>query len=127
MLRLLTVPHDGGAKDGEFEMSLGLSRTVVGMERLAGGRFARPESLEVASAVDGDFVRQRSPLCFPKTSSGNSTTCQGTQQRKWRVDMVTEKARDLHKLVYFAVMDRPVVTNKAGRPMFRTHAAREYR
>ena len=35
MLRLSTLPHNGGAKDGEFGMSLSLSRTVVGLERMA--------------------------------------------------------------------------------------------
>ena len=60
MLRLLKRPHGGGAKDGEIEMSLGLSRRLVGVERVAGGRFARSQSLAVAGAVDRHSVCRRS-------------------------------------------------------------------
>ena len=56
---LSTLPHNGGAKDGEFEMSLGLSRTVVGVERVACCGVARSQSLAIAGADDGDSVRQR--------------------------------------------------------------------
>ena len=35
MLRMLNKPHNGGAKDGEVEMSLGMSRRLVGVERVA--------------------------------------------------------------------------------------------
>jgi hypothetical protein len=54
MLRLQNQPHNGGAKDGEFEMSLGLSRTVVGAERVACRWIARTQSLAIAGTVDGD-------------------------------------------------------------------------
>ena len=53
MLRLLKLPHNGGAKDGKFGMSLGMSRTVVGVERMAVGRVARPQSLAAARIADG--------------------------------------------------------------------------
>ena len=41
-------------------MSLGMSRTMVGVERVAGGRVARPQSLAVAGAAGGDVVCRRS-------------------------------------------------------------------
>ena len=53
MLRLLRQPHNGGAKDGRFEMSLAMPERVVGVERLAGGRIARPQPLASAGAADG--------------------------------------------------------------------------
>ena len=37
MLRFENKPHNGGAKDGEFEMSLGMSAAVVAVERMVGG------------------------------------------------------------------------------------------
>ena len=41
MLRLQTKPHDRRAKDGEFERTLGMSRSVVGVERMVGRWVAR--------------------------------------------------------------------------------------
>lgn len=38
MLSLQNKPHDRRAKDGDFEMSVGMSPTMVGMERLDRGR-----------------------------------------------------------------------------------------
>ncbi len=75
MLRLLTMPHNGGAKDGEFEMSLGLSRTVVGVERVACCGVARSQSLAIAGADDGDSVRQRS-------SHRNDLVASGRRQQR---------------------------------------------
>ena len=54
MLRLQDTPHDRRAKDGEIEMSLGMSRTMVGVERLAGGRRTVTTWLRAAGVSD-DF------------------------------------------------------------------------
>ncbi len=59
MLRFANKPHNGGAKDGEFEMLLGISRTVVSVERVACRRVACSQSLAIARAVAGHPVRQR--------------------------------------------------------------------
>jgi hypothetical protein len=59
MLRLLNQPHNGGAKDGEIEMSLAVSERVVGVERVAGGWIARPKPLAACGAAGGYFVRPR--------------------------------------------------------------------
>jgi len=61
MLQLQNKPHDGGAKDGKIQMSWGLSRTMVGVERLAVVGPARPQSLAVASVADRDAVRRGPP------------------------------------------------------------------
>jgi len=47
MLQLQNKPHEGEAKDGEFDMSLGMPGSVVGVERLVGGRAARTQSQTV--------------------------------------------------------------------------------
>ena len=59
MLRSENKPHNGGAKDGEFDMSLGMSHTVVGVERMVVGWVARSQSLAVAGIDDGDIAGQR--------------------------------------------------------------------
>ena len=59
MLRSVNKPHNGRAKDGEFDMSLGMSRTVVGVERMVVGWVARSQSLAVAGIDDGDIAGQR--------------------------------------------------------------------
>jgi hypothetical protein len=61
MLRLLNKPHDGGAKDGEFEMSLGMSGAVVGVGRMVGCGIARSQSLAVVCIADRYVVCQWSP------------------------------------------------------------------
>jgi len=61
MLRLEHKPHNGGARDGKSEMSLGMSSAVVGMERMVDGRVARSQSLAVAGLDDGHVVGRRSP------------------------------------------------------------------
>jgi hypothetical protein len=62
MLRLLSQPHNGGARDGEFEMlSLAVSERVAGVERLALCRVACPQSLAAAGAACGDRACSRSP------------------------------------------------------------------
>jgi hypothetical protein len=58
MLQLQNKPHDGGAKDGEFEMSLELFRAMVGVERMVGSWIARSQSLATAGVADGHFVRK---------------------------------------------------------------------
>ncbi len=60
MLRLSNKPHNGGAKDGEFEMSLGSSESMERVEPVARRGLARPKSLATARTVAGHFVRQRS-------------------------------------------------------------------
>ena len=61
MLRSENKPHNGGAKDGEIEMSLGMSRTVVGVERVVVRRFARSQLLAVADIAGVHVAGQRSP------------------------------------------------------------------
>lgn len=58
MLRLSKRPHNGRAKDGEFWMSVGMSRSVVGVEPVAGGRVACTQSVAVAGAPGGHLVCQ---------------------------------------------------------------------
>ena len=75
MLWLQDTRQDRRAKDGEFEMSLGLSRTMVGVERVAGSRAACSQSLAVAGLVGGHVVRQRSAY------RDDLASCGGRQRR----------------------------------------------
>ncbi len=61
MLRFPGFTHDGRVKDSETSMSLKVSEKVVGVERVAGGRIARSQSL--ASVGAGDSVRLGRPHC----------------------------------------------------------------
>src|SRR5437762_9815348 len=54
MLQLRNKPHNGRAKDGETGMSLGVPGGMVRVDRMAGGRIARPQSLAVAGVVERD-------------------------------------------------------------------------
>src|SRR5450432_1454084 len=75
MLLLQTAAQNGGAKDGEAKMSLVLSGGLVAMERVAGGRVARPQSLASAGAADGDSVCQR-------PSHGDDVVARRRRQRR---------------------------------------------
>ncbi len=77
MLQLPNKPHDGGAKDGRVEMSLAVSQSVVGVERMAGSRTARCASLAVARTAGGR------PVC-PRTSHGDQLVAGGGHQRRLR-------------------------------------------
>ncbi len=59
MPQFANKPHNGGAKDGEFEMSLGSSGSMERVEPVARRRFACPQSVATARAVAGHLVRQR--------------------------------------------------------------------
>jgi hypothetical protein len=92
MLRLQNKPHNGGAKDGEFEMSLGMSRTMVGVERMAGGWVARPQSLAVADSVDGN------PLCQRASHSDHLVEGRRSQRRLPRHTKHTWQPTDLQAM-----------------------------
>ena len=75
MLRLQYTRHDRRAKDGEIEMSLGISRAVVGVERVVGGGVARPQSLAAAGAAG------RHPVC-QRPTHGHHLAPHGGRQRR---------------------------------------------
>src|SRR3970040_142889 len=77
MLQLSNKPHDGGAKDGQFEMSLAVSQSVVGVERMAGSRVARRASLAIAHAHGGH------PVC-PRTADRLHMAPRRWHQRRLR-------------------------------------------
>ena len=59
MLQFPNKPHNGGAKDGEFEMSLGSSESMGRVEPVARRGLACPQSLATARARAGHLVRQQ--------------------------------------------------------------------
>ena len=133
MLQLQNRQRDRRAKDGEIEMSLGMSRTMVGMERLAGCRIACSQSLAFAGAADGYVVRQRSP---DGDDMAPSRGCQrrlpgllllpylrGTQQRIDRHQVAGTSAAHLALAKASAVGDRRLAdqaiwaeSRRGGRP-----------
>src|SRR5258707_1037600 len=73
MLRLLTSPHNGRAKDG----SLSTARGLAAMGRLVGRRLAWPQSLAVFVSSPGNG------LC-PRATHGDDVAAGRGDQRRFR-------------------------------------------
>jgi len=92
MLRLRTKPHDGGAKDGRFEMSLAMPGIVVGVERLVGSCTRRSNHC-TCSKVAGPSIS--SPSSHELASCNRySDDCGGVSlvhdARQWPTNMLIE-------------------------------------
>ncbi|OHB68058.1 MAG: hypothetical protein A2V70_18855 [Planctomycetes bacterium RBG_13_63_9] len=74
MLHFLQHWHDGRAKDGEIWMSLGVSRPVVGVERVVGGH-----GDPIGGAQLGSYV---SEFSYAFSESGGREDCGRNTRRR---------------------------------------------
>ena len=84
MLQFPNKPHNGGAKDGEFEMSLGSPESMGRVEPVARLEFACPQSLAIVRAVDGHLVRWHRGIPSGARSACRCSRCFMFASEPWR-------------------------------------------